>query len=85
MAEKEKKVRKTRKKDSKLDPLVESEFLEEIEITDPKTGQKIKQKVKITRFKPIPYKAIRSVLEEDDEILFKTIEGLRNKEQGDEL
>lgn len=84
VTDKEKKTKKPRKKE-KLDPLVESEVFEEVEFTDPKTGKRVKQKVKIVRYKTIPYKAIRSVLEEDDEALFKTIESLKNKEQGDEL
>lgn len=34
------------------DPRIECEYYEEIEITNPKTGKVIKQKVKVTRYKP---------------------------------
>lgn len=42
----EKKKHKKRK-----DPRIEKEYYEEIEVTDPKTGEKKLQKVKITRYK----------------------------------
>lgn len=47
---------KTRKK--RKDPRVEKEFFEEIEITDPKTGEKKIQKVKITRYKAVGEKLV---------------------------
>lgn len=53
MTDKEKKQRKKRK-----DPRVETEFYEEVEITDPVTGKKIVQKVLVTRYKPIGEKVI---------------------------
>lgn len=40
---------KPRKK--RKDPRIECEYFEDMEITDPKTGQKTIQKVKITRYK----------------------------------
>lgn len=42
----EKKPRKKRK-----DPRIEQEYFEDIEVTNPKTGEKIIQRVKITRYK----------------------------------
>lgn len=41
-----KKARKKRK-----DPRIEQEYFEDIEVTNPKTGEKIIQRVKITRYK----------------------------------
>lgn len=36
------------------DKRIETEYWEEIEVTDPKTGKKFKQKVKVVRYKAVP-------------------------------
>ena len=39
------------KKKKRKDPRIEEEYYEEVEVTDPVTGEKITTKVKITRYK----------------------------------
>ena len=45
---------KRKKKIGIKKPKIEKEYWEEVEITDPNTGKKIKQRVKITRYKSGP-------------------------------
>lgn len=42
---------KSKRKRKRKDPRIESEYFEEMEFTDPTTGKKYTQKVKITRYK----------------------------------
>ena len=42
---------KPKSKKKRKDPRVENEYFEEVELTDPETGEKFTQKVKITRYK----------------------------------
>jgi hypothetical protein len=55
-------------KKKRKDPRIESEFYEEIELTDPITGEIIKQRVKIIRYKPVGDKKIgnKGLVEEDE-------------------
>ena len=64
-AEPVKKVRKKRK-----DNRIEKEYFEEIEITNPNTGEKSFHKVKITRYKAVGEKSIgnKGLIEEDEYI-----------------
>ena len=69
---------KTKKK--RKDPRVECEYEEEVELTDPETGKKFKQKVKITRYKavgkkPVGNKGIAEELEEIEQEWDETDEG----------
>lgn len=57
------------KKDKKKkDDSIEKEYFEEIELTDPITGKKFLQKVKITRYKTLSTnnKSVIEELEEDN-------------------
>ena len=61
------------------DPRIEKEYFEEIEVTDPLTGKKIKQKVKITRYRatgsnPVGNKGISEELEDDFEATWGEID-----------
>lgn len=60
----EKKPRKKRK-----DPRIEEEYFEDIEVTCPATGELIKQKVKIVRYKAVGEKKVgkKGVVEEIEE------------------
>lgn len=49
-------MKKPRKK--RKDPRIENEFFEEVELTDPATGIKTKQKVKIVRYKTVGVKKV---------------------------
>ena len=65
-------VIKKKRKDSRI----ESEYLDEIEITDPITGKKSMHKVKITRYKSaiekqIGQKNISEELENNEELNYK--------------
>lgn len=67
------------KKSKKKDPRIEEEFYEEIEVTCPNTGKKIKQKVKVTRYKavgpkPVGNKGISEELNEEIDYAFGTEE-----------
>ena len=64
-SDKSKKPRRKRK-----DPRIESEFYEEIEITDPVTGKKTIQKVKVTRYKAVGEKPVgnKGLPDEDVEL-----------------
>jgi len=52
----ENKLKKPRKK--RKDPRILEEVFEDVEITDPNTGKKTIQKVKITRYKPVGEKKV---------------------------
>lgn len=73
------------KKKKKEDDNVEEEFFEEMELTDPVTGKKFTQKVKITRYKPVSIKKIKTISEEFGE---DTLDGANwdfsDIEEGDE-
>lgn len=58
----EKKARKRK------DKRIESEYWEEIEVTNPKTGKKTIQKIKITRYKAITEKPVGNKGLPDEEI-----------------
>ena len=44
---------KSSKKKKRKDNRVELEYWEDIEVTDPKTGEKVIKKIKITRYKTV--------------------------------
>jgi hypothetical protein len=67
MTDKEKPKKKKRK-----DPRIEKEWFEEIEVTDPVTGEVVKQTVKVVRYKatggpkPVGNKGILEEIESED-------------------
>jgi hypothetical protein len=56
---------------------IDTEYVEEVEVTDPATGKKIIQKVKVTRFKPIP-NAYSNLLDGLDEL---TVDDIKVEEE----
>lgn len=67
-------IKKTREKKTKKDSRIESEYFEDVEITDPVTGKKIIQRVKIVRYKTVKNESAKGVLEEDAEDLKRTLD-----------
>ena len=65
----EKKPRKKRK-----DTRIEKEYFEEIEVTDPSTGEVIIQKVKIVRYKAVGSKPIGNKGIPDEEVEVEELE-----------
>jgi hypothetical protein len=65
-----KRVQKTPRKD----PRIESEWLEDVEITDPKTGKKQIHRVKVTRYKPAKDDRAKGIFEEEAEDLKRTLD-----------
>jgi len=61
------------KKKNKKEDDIEEEFFEEMEFTDPVTGKKFIQKVKITRYKTATNNKIKTISEEFGE---DTLDGL---------
>lgn len=61
---------KPKQKRKRKDPRIEKEYFEEIELTDPVTGEKTIQKVKITRYKPsgMPKPLGDKLISKDEEI-----------------
>ena len=66
-------AKKVSKKPRK-DPRVESEWFEEVEITDPKTGKKQIHRVKITRYKPVKDDRSKGIFEEEADDLKRTLD-----------
>ena len=62
-------MKKPRKK--RKDPRIELEYFEEIEVTDPKTGEITTQKVKITRYKAVGSKPVGNKGIQDEEIEYE--------------
>lgn len=71
---KKKPTKKTKEKKIKKDPRIESEYFEDVEITDPVTGKKIIQRVKVVRYKTVKNESAKGVLEEDAEDLKRTLD-----------
>lgn len=73
------------KKKKKEDDNIEEEFFEEMELTDPVTGKKFIQKVKIIRYKPVSFKKIKTISEEFGEDTLESVNwDISDIEEGDE-
>ena len=55
-------------KKKRKDKRIEKEYFEEVELIDPKTGEKVIQKVKITRYKAVGSKPVGNKGIPDEEI-----------------
>lgn len=79
-AKKKQKVLKKSKEDledeelMKKDPRIDKIFYEEIEMTNSKTGEKYKQKIRIVRYKTPFSDRAKSILEEEADDLQRTLD-----------
>ena len=73
-AKKKSSKKKTKEKKTKRDPRIESEYFEDIEMTDPLTGKKIIQRVKVVRYKTVKSESSKGVLEEEADDLKRTLD-----------
>lgn len=61
-------------KKPRKDPRIESEWFEDVEITDPKTGKKQIHRVKVTRYKPVKDERAKGIFEEEADDLKRTLD-----------
>jgi hypothetical protein len=71
---KKKTSKKKKEKPARKDNRIEKEYYEDVEITDPVTGKKYIQRVKVVRYKTIIDQIGKGVLEEDADDLKRTLD-----------